>query len=462
MAMTIRTWAVAIGLAGLCTQAVGQTTQPADPPAPTPPAERAASDERPPADEWLELEVWSQQFGTGMDDYIDELAVDADGNLYVVGCTEGALAEPSAGGPDAYLAKFDPDGNELWRRQFGTRAPDFLCAVTVGDDEMIYAAGVSEGDFLRQNQGEHDLFVTKCDLDGNEMWTVSLGESLNEWTETIAADPHGDVFVAVRARPESGYGPGDRAIIVKVDANGGELWRHTIAQYRPLRDVQVTPDGNGGCVVTGGGISNDGAGTVFVVFLDPDGAETEHVTHSLGLGRESYNSVRDAAGNTYFTGRQQGTPRGSFVLKLSPTGQRLWLTDVIIPGVGNYDGGPRVGTASQNLVVDAAGNVYVTGEVDTRGDSYDTFVAVFDPLGQLRRAWTLGPDIPTRAWELTVRPDGVLIVSGETGGPRGGPHQGHLDVFLIAYQFIPLTVESPPQNEASEEQEAEGEDAAAD
>ncbi|MHC4986471.1 MAG: SBBP repeat-containing protein, partial [Planctomycetota bacterium] len=429
------------------------TTQPADPPAP--PAEAAGRDQPPPVEEWLELVAWSRQVGSNRSDYIDELATDADGHLYVVGSTDGAFVQPPAGQPDAHLAKFDPEGNELWRRQIGTPAADLLCTVIVGDDEMLYAAGASAGDFLRANQGGHDLFVTQCDLDGNEIWTVSLGEPLSEWPDSIAVDPHGGVFVAARVRQEGPYGPGDGAIIVKLDTNGDEQWRHTLSQYSPLEDVQAAPDGNGGCVVTGGGINGDGVCTAFAVALDGDGAETEHVTQLLGLGREIYNSARDAAGNTYFTGRQAGTPRGTFVVKLGPTGERLWLTDVIIPGVANHDGRARVGTACHNMVVDAAGNVYVTGKADTRADSADTFIAVLDPLGRLRCAWALGPDIPTRAWELTVRPDGVLIVAGETSGPIAGPHHGALDVFLIAYNLLPLTVESSSPIDAPAEQPAD-------
>ena len=323
--MTMRTWGLLICCAALCSQAAGQTTQPATQPALTPPGQ-VSSDERPPTDEWRQIYVWSKQFGSERADYIDQLAVDADGNLYVVGSTDGAIVEPSAGGPDGYLIKFDPDGNELWRRQIGSEGHDFLSAVTVGADGMVYAAGTAEGDFLGENQGRGDLFVTMCDLDGNEMWTVSLGGPRGEWADTIAVDAHGGIFVAVRAG-EGGFGAGDSAILVKLDASSHELWRHTIARYHPLEDVQLTPDGNGGCVVTGGGITNDGGGVAFMAFLGSEGAETGRIIHSLGPGRACFNSVRDAAGNTYFTGRQQATPRRSFVVKLSPRGSGCgWQT----------------------------------------------------------------------------------------------------------------------------------------
>ena len=143
------------------------------------------------------------------------------------------------------------------------------------------------------------------------------------------------------------------------------------------------------------------------------------------------------------------------MLKMGPTGEALWLTDVDIPGVANYDGGPRVGTAVNNMVVDAAGNVYLTGKAYTQEHGYDTFAVVLDPYGQLRCGWTLGTEIPTRAWELAVGPDGVLVISGETYGPTAGPHRGELDVFIIAYDLIPLTMDSAPPNDAAEAESAD-------
>ena len=99
-------------------------------------------------------------------------------------------------------------------------------------------------------------------------------------------------------------------------------------------------------------------------------------------------------------------------------------------------------------MVDAAGNVYVTGKIDTRSGGSDTFVAVYDPQGQLRCAWNLGPDVPTLAWELILRPDGVLIISGETPGRQTGEDRGTLNIFVSAYRFVPVTVDSAPPDAA--------------
>src|SRR5947208_3011308 len=56
---------------------------------------------------------WTRQFGTAADDGAFGVAVDATGNAYVVGLTNGAFAgQTSAGFRDAFVRKYDPDGTE--------------------------------------------------------------------------------------------------------------------------------------------------------------------------------------------------------------------------------------------------------------------------------------------------------------------------------------------------------------
>jgi hypothetical protein len=56
--------------------------------------------------------VWTVQFGTPAFDNVEDVDATSSG-VYVLGATRGALGGPSAGGTDAYLAKFDPEGKQL-------------------------------------------------------------------------------------------------------------------------------------------------------------------------------------------------------------------------------------------------------------------------------------------------------------------------------------------------------------
>lgn len=88
------------------------------------------------------------------DDYGEGAATDADGNIYVVGSTKGALGGAFEGGEsDAFIVKLDPDGGLIWKRQPGTAELDAANGVAVDDEGNIYVVGTTEGDLAGTNKG---------------------------------------------------------------------------------------------------------------------------------------------------------------------------------------------------------------------------------------------------------------------------------------------------------------------
>lgn len=58
--------------------------------------------------------LWSRQVGTATVDVSLGVAVDGSGNAFITGETDGSLSGAHAGGRDAFLTKYDTDGNLLW------------------------------------------------------------------------------------------------------------------------------------------------------------------------------------------------------------------------------------------------------------------------------------------------------------------------------------------------------------
>ena len=54
----------------------------------------------------------AKHIGTPAIDYLFASSVDAEGNLYVGGGTDGSLAGTNLGNRDAWLTKYDSNGNE--------------------------------------------------------------------------------------------------------------------------------------------------------------------------------------------------------------------------------------------------------------------------------------------------------------------------------------------------------------
>jgi len=144
-------------------------------------------------------EIWTKQFGgTLAYDVAYGVAVDASGNVYVTGLPEGALpGQTSSGGYDAFARKYDDSGNEVWTKQFGTSANDEASSVAVDASGNVYVTGATEGAFPGQiSSGNYDDFVRKYDDSGNEVWTKQFGTSANDYANSVAVDTSGNVYVA--------------------------------------------------------------------------------------------------------------------------------------------------------------------------------------------------------------------------------------------------------------------------
>ena len=121
-------------------------------------------------------EVWTRQFGTSEQDYAVAVAVVA-GSLYVTGVTKGALPGQSVSGDtDAFVRKYDTEGNEVWTRQFGSSGADRPSGVAA-DAVGVYVAGRTWATLPGQTSagGESDAFLRKYDTQGNEVWTRQFG-----------------------------------------------------------------------------------------------------------------------------------------------------------------------------------------------------------------------------------------------------------------------------------------------
>ena len=122
---------------------------------------------------------WTRQFGTAGGDFALDVAVD-DTSIYVLGFTSGVFpGQLSAGSDDFFLAKLTLDGSLLWVRQFGTAGLD-PAIFTLGG-VAVDATGIYVGSTVplalpgQVAVGDADAFLRKYDLDGNELWTYQFG-----------------------------------------------------------------------------------------------------------------------------------------------------------------------------------------------------------------------------------------------------------------------------------------------
>src|SRR5687767_13898437 len=83
-------------------------------------------------------QAWIRQFGTSLPEQGVAAAIDGSGGVYATGYTLGSLGGPAAGGLDAWLTRFDSTGNQIWIRQLGTSAHDWLHAAAMDMSGGVY------------------------------------------------------------------------------------------------------------------------------------------------------------------------------------------------------------------------------------------------------------------------------------------------------------------------------------
>jgi len=85
--------------------------------------------------------IWTREFAGPEEVRPHALYVDDDGNLLVAGGTDGVLEGEGAGGEDAFVRMYDPTGEVIWTQQFGTALDDAAQSVTINAAGHIFVAG---------------------------------------------------------------------------------------------------------------------------------------------------------------------------------------------------------------------------------------------------------------------------------------------------------------------------------
>jgi hypothetical protein len=220
--------------------------------------------------------LWNSQFGTPGQDWAHAIAANGPA-VYVVGCAWDALSgQASPGAGDVFLCKYDDRGNVLWTRQFGTPAYDVAWGV-VADTSSVYLAGCTGGALSGQNQaGGRDAFVCKYDDNGNEVWTRQFGSPRSTQVFGAAVDGAGNIFVAgvtSDALPGQKQVGANDGFVREYSPAGVELWTRqfsssssSVTQPGPISSaggqetiVTILPS------VKPSGVGVDGRGQVIVV-----------------------------------------------------------------------------------------------------------------------------------------------------------------------------------------------------
>jgi len=343
------------------------------------------------------------------------ITLDGLGNIIVTG-----LVLDSATKEDYVTIKYDPDGNEIWVATYNgpDDNQDEPYAVEVDDFNNIYVTGKS-----RDSSTYEDYATIKYNSDSNiPVWVARYNGPGNydDGAKGIAVDSSGNVYVT-----GTSYG-------------SGTSWDYATIKYSPDSNIPVWvaryngPD-NGADSATA--IATDYVGNVYVtgtsagygtgvdyttIKYSPDSNVPVWIVRYNGPAGSGYDNVRamvvDTVGNVYVTGQSDGvgTDNDYATIKYDPNGTEVW--------VARYNGPDNDYEEAEDLAVDTAGNVYVTGRSKGSGTHYDFATVKYDPNGN--EVWVERYNGPGDDWDvphaMVVGASGNVYVTGNSIGSGTG------------------------------------------
>jgi hypothetical protein len=203
---------------------------------------------------------WTRQFGTSGNDLALGVAVGGPGRVYVGGLTTGKLGQSQFGGFDAYVRKYEPNGDLSWTHQFGTSGHDEVYGVATDGDAAVYLVGGTGGTLPGQTSaGGFDAFAMKLNNSGKVIWTRQFGSAGADEAFAVTVDGRGGVYVVGLTDGtlplQTSAGDFD-AFVLKFSGKGVLKWTHQfgtpehdeangVSPNRPPTSVFVSGSTNG-------------------------------------------------------------------------------------------------------------------------------------------------------------------------------------------------------------------------
>jgi hypothetical protein len=306
--------------------------------------------------------LWSKSFGSGGTDNVRGLAVDAQGNVFIVGTVSGSISFGGIPVPHnkgtIFIAKFDPNGQHIWSKSFvGASGISNMDATVDGSGNVILSTTLGGSIDLGMGPttiANEALLVAKLDLNGNLVYgkLFEASKCCGALRSVVAGAPDGSVGFAgsftgfMTLGATTLMSAQEDIFVAKLSPTGEVAWA-TQGIAGPASDVDgiaVGPDG--GFVISGSfeaatlvfgpheiaGYSNDDA---FVAKFDANGSYLwGRAFGENGAVERGAEIVVDNANNVSFTGTTSsnsliiGTGQlglaGMFVTKLDSSGNVLW------------------------------------------------------------------------------------------------------------------------------------------
>ncbi len=358
--------------------------------------------------------IWTSYYGGEVYDDITGICSDAQNNIYITGTTTsttnisgnnvgGNIHQSNMNGTrDAFMAKFNAQGQRLWATYYGGEGQDEGNTIAIDQNGFVYMGGTTTSSMLVASfgfqptlSGIRDGFVVKFNGNGQRIWGSYLGGSGSEYVLGITVDNEGRVLVLgettssdypVFGGGDNVYGGQGDVFVTCINGMASLYWSTFYGGenietaggigYDQVNDriyitggtASVTGIANSGQQLSYGGGLKDG----FIASFTELG-EIAWGTYVGGSGTDIVEQCSsDIYGNIYLVGTTSSTSfatagafqttfsggvSDAFMARYNSTGVMAWRS---------YFGGPGTDVGA-SMVADAVGNIYFGGQTNSAG-----------------------------------------------------------------------------------------------
>jgi len=224
-----------------------------------------------------------------------------------------------AGMNDLFILKYDEHGSLLWQKTWGGPQDEYSFSDACSDNANLCLVG----DTNSFGAGGFDLAFLRYAPDGELLWQKTWGGALNDWPNSISRDASGNFYISGNT---FSFGVGGQDIfLLKCDNQGNLLWQKTWGGPRTDYGCSVIAAASGAYIL---GFTNsfNAANVTALLKFDTQGNLLWQRTWEGGLMNGTQNSWQDGEGNLYLTGwyRYEGTNDDILTMKFDSQGNLLW------------------------------------------------------------------------------------------------------------------------------------------
>lgn len=453
------------------------------------------------------------------EDHIRDVITDSQGNIIVTGNTlstnfpvQDAFQDTFAGGGnddhgvggDAFLTKFDNDGQLLWSTFLGGSSMDGGLFVEATESDDIIVVGItqstdfpiSDDAYQQDYSGYYDIFITKFSTNGSLLYSSYLGTTGDDRVSDCELDSSNNLVIS--GGTNSGNFPvtsnadqpilagGSDGFLMRLSANFTTLLYSTFLGGSSFDGIdKIALDIQGNIIVTGptgsydfpvteyayqDSISSSVHRDFFIAKYNSSG-QLIYATYFGGSHMDDCFGVAvDSVGNIIVTGRTWSSDFPTmnawqenysnievdgFVTKLTADGQELIFS--------SYFGGSAWDTV-HHVNVDSDNNIVVSGIAgpdgfpiidafqNEHGESCDVIIMMISPAGQPLFGSYLGGSGSDHPWHQYLTDDYLYVIGFTdsmdfltTDNAYQQTLRGSQDGFLFRFDIDGYLSALPPQ-----------------